>query len=258
MSDSPSVTHAGKIVALASLALSSLACGGAISSPGGGNAGGNAGRGAAGNGPGGSESGDTGGSGGLPGECPPGQPRNGSICVTPGQTCDYVPASCAGCQCEYHCWNGQWVEDGSGCAPPPPPPPPVEVCPADRPKDGTYCGAAPSNGCTYVASFCLDQPNGWATYYCADNIWRAGPSTIGPCNPPPVFTCPAQIPAAGTPCALPTGGDASVPFCYYACTLEAPTIIASCGIGSRWTLAARPCAGDGGVEGEGPGDARGD
>jgi len=249
-----SVAHTFNVVALAAFALGLLACGGAIVSPGGENAGGNAGRGAAGDAPGGSGPGGSagqagqGGSAGLPGACPTGQPRNGSTCVTPGQTCDYVPTACATCRCEYHCRNGQWAEDGSGCTPPPPPPPPVDVCPADRPMDGTYCNAAPSTGCTYVASICVDQPNGWATYSCVDNIWRAGPITIGPCNPPPVFTCPAQVPLAGTPCAPLTGADASVLFCYYACTPEAPTIIASCGIGSRWTLAAQPCPREGGID----------
>jgi hypothetical protein len=218
---SPSVAHPCKAVALASLTLGLLACGGAIVSPGGENAGGNAGRGSGGSGPGdtGGSAGQSGqgGSAGMPGECPPGQSRSGSTCVTP----------------------------------PPPPPPPVEVCPADRPREGTYCSGAPSMGCTYVASFCMSQPNGWATYSCVDNIWRAGPITIGPCNP---YTCPGQVPTAGTPCVPSAGGDLMV--CRYACTAEGSAIVASCGLAFRWTVAAQPCVRDGGIdEPEGPGDA---
>ena len=166
-------------------------CGGAVKDPGN-DTGGTAGNGGAGNAAGGNAgAGGTDPQGGAAGsdvppmECPLGLPRSGSTCVSDGQTCDYAPAWCATCRCLYHCWNGVWVEDGTGCGDAPPPPPPVESCPADRPKDGTYCAAAPRAGCTYVASYCRNQPNGWTTYDCVANIWRAGVSSVGSCNPQP-------------------------------------------------------------------------
>jgi hypothetical protein len=119
-----------------------------------------------------------------PAACPVAQPQNGSTCVTEGQTCDYVPPpSCAACRCQYHCWNGAWVEDGSGCTPPLPPP--GEICPADRPRDGTYCAAAPPAGCTYVAAYCMEKPSGWTTYLCVENLWKVGNSRLDPCSVPP-------------------------------------------------------------------------
>jgi hypothetical protein len=31
----------------------------------------------------------------------------------------------------------------------------------------------------------MDRPSGWTTYYCVENLWKAGNSTLEPCNVPP-------------------------------------------------------------------------
>jgi hypothetical protein len=187
-------SYRAALTALSLLAM--VACGGAVFDPTPGDTGKNPSGGAAGQGSGGAGGagtagtlgggGATAGKGGSPEPvgCPVGQPQNGSTCANEGQTCDYVPSSCAACRCAYHCWNGAWVEDGSGCTPPPPPP--IEACPPDRPKDGTYCAAAPPTGCTYVAAYCMDKPSGWTTYDCIENLWKAGQSTLEPCNVAPI------------------------------------------------------------------------
>jgi len=222
-----------------------LGCGGAVFDPAqaGGAGGSSAGdNGAAGSTPGASGStmtssgGSNGGSGGnigqggdgaggsdVPVSCPTNQPQNGSVCASAGQSCDYDPiASCPGCSCRYHCWNGSWVEDGSGCDPGPDMPPTMNGCPVARPKDGTYCAYAPASGCTYVAAFCGDVPNGWTTYNCVDKIWKAGVSMISPCMPtmPAPFSCPAAMPTAGAVCAPISRGDGGgtvYPPCLFAC-----------------------------------------
>src|ERR1700733_14377126 len=100
--------------------------------------------------------------------------------------------------------------------------PEMTGCPEHEPAGGAPCEAPMT--CTYATS---DAGSGCGpTFACESFVWQAKGEG---CPPPPVSTCPANLPGASTPCKL-VG---------QACTFDVPgacpgVFVATCDAAGQW------------------------